>query len=429
MSVGKKRVVIIGIDGVPFGLIKDLSNRGVMPNFKALRKEGQFVQMESTIPEVSSVSWSSMITGVNPGKHGIFGFSDLIPGTYTMSFPNFKNLKYPPFWRQWPKKKHVVINVPSTYPPTDINGFIVSGFVSLDLEKAVRPPDYVQELQKLGYKIDVDASKAHKSIPLFFKDLFSTHEKRVDLYRYMWEKIDWDVFMLVFTGSDRLEHFLWNAYADPHSKYHEDFLKYFTLVDEAIGEINNKLNEDDSLIMLSDHGMEGITTNVNINRVLRENDLLSIGDTPKKRYNNLKAETQAFALEPARIHLNRKKKYPRGSVGKNQETQILDKLIDIFYDLEYKNQKVIRRVCKRNEIFSGLYSNHAPDLVLLPHSGYCLRGGLTKNSIFDLDMTISGMHTQQDAFLFIKSNINQFEIPEYPRIDQIINLIKQINLW
>ena len=93
----KNRTVIIGIDGVPFGLLENLAEKGVMPNFAELKGEGVFTPMKSTIPEISSVSWSSVITGKNPGEHGIYGFTELIEGTHTISFPNFRNLKAPAF--------------------------------------------------------------------------------------------------------------------------------------------------------------------------------------------------------------------------------------------------------------------------------------------------------------------------------------------
>ncbi len=80
-----KRTVLIGIDGVPYHLLETLSDQNIMPNLKDLRKQGLFTQMLSSIPEISSVSWSSIITGNNPGKHGIYGFNDMIPGTYTTS--------------------------------------------------------------------------------------------------------------------------------------------------------------------------------------------------------------------------------------------------------------------------------------------------------------------------------------------------------
>ena len=74
------RNIILGIDGVPFELMNSLSQKGIMPNFKELKDSYYFKEMKSSIPHISSVSWSSIITGKNPGEHGIFGFSELIPG-------------------------------------------------------------------------------------------------------------------------------------------------------------------------------------------------------------------------------------------------------------------------------------------------------------------------------------------------------------
>lgn len=414
-----KKTVIIGIDGVPYGLIEDLSNRGIMPNFKDLRKDGVFTRMEAPIPEISSVSWSSIITGKNAGEHGIYGFTDLIDKTYVMSFPSFSNLKAKTFWQKNKNKKYVIINVPSTYPVQEINGFLVSGFVSLDLEKAVYPKSYVQTLKQMNYQIDVDAKKAYKSKRLFLEDLFKTHEKRVELYRYLWDRINWNEFMIVFTGSDRLEHFLLDAYEDIHHEHHPQFLEYFKKVDDAIGEINGKLKEDDSLIILSDHGMELIKTNININAILEENGFLKLGDNPSKRYNNIKEGTKAFALDPSRIYLNRKDMYPKGIIKKEGEEDILDDLIELFSNLEANGEKIIRKVCKRDQIYHGKYKKYAPDLVLLSNSGYNLRGSIEKKEMFEKNDIIVGMHTQQDAFLFVKKRENKDVVPEKPNVENV----------
>jgi len=130
------RIVIIGLDGMPYHLIKNLAEGGTMPNMKALIDEGIFKQMASSIPEVSSVAWSSVITGKNPGEHGVYGFTDLMPGSYSMFFPNFNSLKAPPFWEREDSGKSVIINVPTTYPARELNGILISGFVALKLERA-----------------------------------------------------------------------------------------------------------------------------------------------------------------------------------------------------------------------------------------------------------------------------------------------------
>ena len=94
----KRKTVIIGLDGVPYELLLDFSEKGVMPNIKSLLSNGVLKKMASTIPEISSVAWSSIITGKNPAEHGIFGFTEFPPNTYRLSFPNFSQLKVSPFW-------------------------------------------------------------------------------------------------------------------------------------------------------------------------------------------------------------------------------------------------------------------------------------------------------------------------------------------
>jgi len=68
----KKRIIIISLDRVPFDLIDNLSKNGIMPNTSRLIEDRITKKMESYIPEVSSVAWSSIITGKNPGERGIF---------------------------------------------------------------------------------------------------------------------------------------------------------------------------------------------------------------------------------------------------------------------------------------------------------------------------------------------------------------------
>ena len=422
----KNRIVVIGIDGVPFRLLEDLSEKDIMPNFKELKREGEsvFRQMRSSIPEISSVSWSSVITGKNPGEHGIYGFTELIEGTYTISFPNFRNLKAPAFWHEMANKSYVILNVPSTYPARELNGVHISGFVSPDLERAVYPPSYLDTLREFNYRVDVDSGYAHKSMRLFLNDLFKTNELRIKAYRYFWDKFDWDVFMLVFTGSDRLEHFLWHAYEDEDHEYHDKFLQYFKEVDIAIGEIAARMNEGDQLIMLSDHGMEAIKTNVNINRYLAAEGFLALGGNPKpsERYKNIKEGTKAFALDPARIYLNREGRYPKGSVKRSDEEDLIASLISAFDDLEYNGEKVIKRVYRKEEIYHGKQFEHAPDLVLMSNQSFNLKGNISAENIFEERDIIIGKHTYEDAFLYVRHNKDI--VPEKPTVEDVRKIIE-----
>jgi len=417
----KNKTIIIGIDGVPYKLMDNLSKKGIMPNFNNLKNQGIFTKMHSSVPHISSVSWSSIITGKNPGEHGIFGFTEIIPGTYSLSFPDFNSLKSPTFWQKNNKQKYIILNVPSTYPAKEINGVHISGFVSLDLEKSVFPKEYLPKLKQLNYKVDVDSSLAHKSKTLFLENLFEVLEARIKTYKYFWQEKDWDTFMLVFTGSDRLEHFLWNAYENENHKYHQDFLKYFKRIDEVIGEIANSIKKNDSLLMMSDHGMEKIKNNFYVNQFLKQKGFLSL-DESQKNYNQITEETTAFALDPGRIYLNKKSKYPKGKIKKEQENKIINDLISAFSEIEKDGQKIIKKTHKKEEIYQGKEIARAPDLVLIENSGFRLRGNINKNVLFEQDV-FGGKHTPDDAFLFVKKEGIGQTISKKPRVEDLTSIM------
>ncbi len=73
-SGAKHRVLILGIDGMDPELLLRYVNKGIMPNFAKLIKEGDFKPLGTTIPPQSPVAWATFITGLNPGGHGIFDF-------------------------------------------------------------------------------------------------------------------------------------------------------------------------------------------------------------------------------------------------------------------------------------------------------------------------------------------------------------------
>lgn len=276
MARNSNRTIIIGLDGMPYRLIKDLASHDVMPNTKRIIEQGTFRQMESSIPEISSVAWSSVMTGVNPGRHGIFGFTDVPDGTYRLSFPNFNDLKASPFWNHEGNGRSVIVNLPFTYPAPSLNGVLIAGFVALDLKRATHPPSLIPKLNEMDYRIDVDSSTAHKSMDLFLKNLDRTLNARIAAYRYLWDKEDWQTFMLVFTGTDRLGHFLWDAYEDSSHKHHSAFLDHLHKIDEVVGEIAGRIAEDDLLIMLSDHGFESSGAEVQMNFILSQEGFLKV---------------------------------------------------------------------------------------------------------------------------------------------------------
>lgn len=410
------RIVFIGLDGVPYGLIRDLTDRGLMPNIKRVRDSGTFKVLQSSIPEISNVSWSSIITGKNPGEHGIYGFTDLIPNTYTMRFPSYKDLQAKPFWH---KKKSVIINVPATYPVSEMKGIIISGFVSPDLDRAVYPREIYKMLKNMDYEIDVDTSKVYDDKSLFLYELDKSLKQRLEVCKTLWDHIKWRIFMVVFTGTDRIGHFLWDAYHDKTHKNHSDFLNYFKDVDKAVGELIDRMRPDDLLVMCSDHGMERIKTNVNINTWLERQGYLKLDGN---RLIDMKYGSMAFALDPSRIYLNEKDKFRLGM--EMDREKVLYNLVHVLDKLEYKDEKVMQGMYLRDQIYHGSCIDTAPDLVLLPQRGFSLRGALGRDEVFYQDAKLTGKHTQHDAFLLI--NRMSEHIPSTPGVEDIVQIMEDL---
>ena len=421
------KAAIIGLDGVPINLLEELAQRDVMPHMKTLMEQGCLAKMRSSLPANSAASWSSMITGVGPGTHGVYGFTDFIPGTYTVCYHSSRKLKASPFWGREPRRRVLVMNLPAAYPAQPLNGVMITGFVSPQLEKAVYPPDLLPRLKDGGYEVDVDSSLFRKSIPLFLRKLEETLEQRLRVLDALLKRDTYDLLFFIVTGTDRIEHHLWDAYADTAHDHHQGFLGFFEKVDAAVAHVASKLEPDAPLMMLSDHGMGPAETAVNLNTLLRDEGYLAAGDDPRKNYNNIRRETRAFAAESTKIYLNRVERFPRGSVEPEDAPQLCDDLADLLTGLRHDGQRVVKEVHIGQDVFKGPEAGNAPDLVATPMKGYSLKTGLFKESLYGED-TLSGTHTEDDAFLYLRG-LSRIDLPDDPRIENSIHVfMKQLEI-
>ena len=149
----RPKVAIIGLDGCPFDLVYDLSERGLLPTFKRIFESGSYGVLRSTIPPVSAVAWTSMFTGLNPGRHGVFSFREFI-GPYLIR--TICRVRGKLLWDivSAAGRKVLVINVPGTYPPHKVSGVMISGFPAPSNRPRSYPPPIVKSLLKeklVGY--------------------------------------------------------------------------------------------------------------------------------------------------------------------------------------------------------------------------------------------------------------------------------------
>ncbi len=398
-----QRVCVVGLDGVPCSMVQRFVADGVMPRLGEIARAGALRDMTVSLPEISSVSWSTFMTGRNPGTHGIFGFTDLHPGTYTQSFPSFRDLKTETIWDRLGERKmrSVVINQPATYPARPLHGALVSGFVAVHLDKSVFPARYLRTLRDLDYEIDLDAGEFGGNPPALFRKLHQMLRMREQLMNTLWEEEKWNLMEIVVTGTDRLHHFQFDAYEDPSHPHHADFLDYYRAVDAFVGRVYDRFQQDKEargFFVLSDHGFCRTRYEVNVNRVLQEHGFLVLNDPAARDLDAISERATAFALDPSRIYLHRRGRYPRGGVGSERTEALLSEITDVFAGLEHEGEKVIRRIVRGSEVYSGPEAVRAPDLVLVTANGFDLKGRVSTETVV-AQRRLQGMHTWDDAFL------------------------------
>ncbi|MFP4082639.1 MAG: alkaline phosphatase family protein [Candidatus Aminicenantes bacterium] len=407
----KPKVCVIGLDGVPHFLIQELAEKGVMPFVSQLLDSGHLHQMKASLPEISAVSWTDFMTGTNSGTHGIFGFTDLKKGTYDLRFPNFLDLKKKTFWDDLAEKNKrcIIINQPSTYPARKINGILISGFVAIDLSKAVYPLSYLWSLEKMGYQIDVDTFKAQNNHEFLWQQLSKTLNGRQQAFSWLWKE-DWDYFEFVITGTDRLHHFLWNAYQDQDHPYHQNFLHYYSQIDQFISKavlsFRKHTEDDEGLYLLSDHGFTAIEQEVYLNVWLEKQGYLKFKSSSPQNLNHIASGSYAFAMDPNRIYLNFKGKFPQGIVEESEKEALKEEIREKLEKLEYNGKKVVKKVIDTEEIYSGPYLSLGPDLMVISERGFDMKGSVKKKEIFGRS-NLKGMHTWDDAFFWAHTELGQ----------------------
>ena len=461
-----KKVMVIGLDGATFDLIKPWVEEGKLPTFKKLMDNGVHGNLRSTIPHCTIPAWPSFTTGCNPGKHSLYDFFKPKKNGYewTVEVHPSQAVKQPTLWEilSHYNKKVAVINVPSTYPPTKINGHMITGMFTPPGAKYTYPSEFHTELvKKIGrYNVFFSALSA-KNPEILLEDLRQTLETRIKAVEYLWKKKKPDFLMVVDNGTDRAEHELWRfldssiPLYDPHDvkTFGNPLLKYYQLVDKALQRIMNLLEEDVTLILMSDHGQGPLRKFVNLNIFLIETGFMTVkknvltklryllfnhGFSPRNIYSFLRkigieryasdkvdqqkkilllnrlffstsdidwSNTLAFSTGVVgAITINLKGRQSQGVVRTGDEYEkIRNQLIDKLLQLKDPDtgDRVVNHVYKREEIYSGPYLDKAPDIIATPNDGYEFFGmhGFTFNKVITPTFGNSGSHRPHGIFM------------------------------
>ncbi|MHA2336498.1 MAG: alkaline phosphatase family protein [Candidatus Hodarchaeales archaeon] len=436
--MNRPKLLVIGLDGAEPSLLFKWVKERKLPNLGTLIKGGTSGNLSSTIPPMSPPAWAAFMTGKNPGKTGVFDFVQRLSSSYQatefnpllaaneggidLSVISANMIKHNKIWSliNSENKKVVVMHVPMTYPPDEVDGIFISGLgTPTQNSNFTYPPELREKLINEEYKMHASFIDIEGIEEVALEDLHKTEEKRAEIAIKLMKEYEWDFFTVVFEGTDYVQHFFWKHMDHNHpqhnpnnTKYKDAILNYYQKADELIGRILDNIPEDTTIIIMSDHGGGPINKRFVVNKWLNDIGLLNIqkkqmsnvivgkffrvlvGIFPQKIIQKIPegikgifpnsrhtikdvdwSRTKAFSIGGwGLIYINLKGREPQGIVEEREYEElrrfITEKLSEIV-DPE-SGERCVTQVYKKEEIYSGEYLDQSPDLVFITENMECV---------------------------------------------------------
>lgn len=422
-------VLVLGLDGATFDLILPWVEQGYLPCLGRLLREGSSSPLRSTIPPITPCAWSSFMTGKNPGKHGLFDFVEPLPDGRGVRFTNASCRSGESLWGYLSRKDRRVgiINVPMTYPPEPVNGYLISGLDTPHERSAYMYPSTLRDelsAESIGYRIELQhlgnmRTNARRDRQL--AELREVESIRTRTLKHLSSKYPADFRMLVYGATDQVAHHFWHYMDERHDKYDaEGAERYrhairdvYQHVDGLLASVLEDEGDDTIVAIMSDHGF-GPTTNVRLrlNQILEHAGLLAF--VPERQSGRLKRvlaglvdralrstlsadakrtiaglfprlrdwferldeaqidwtktiayTNEAYRSDPA-VWLNHTRRNPQGLLKTEAEIKdALEKVENVLRDLKdpLTGRPAISNVYRTEEIYRGPYLDAAPDLI------------------------------------------------------------------
>jgi predicted AlkP superfamily phosphohydrolase/phosphomutase len=479
MMQGKK-VIVIGLDGVTFDLLIPLFSKGLMPLLSSLLNKSYHGVLLSTTPPNSATAWTTLITGVNPGKHGILQFVNLRPNQTSaddkmtqeispglISMLNADNIRYTTLWELLNNagKRQIVINMPMTYPPYPINGVMVTGMMTPPSASVfTHPPELSKRLRQTQYEIDLSiAEKEFDFDPARLIDrLHELMIKRRDAVLQLMQEESWDFCVVVFTGTDRLQHRFWKyivpgcpEYDSPEALQMRPRLEqYFRDLDQVIATLVATAGSDTTVVILSDHGFGPVSERtvhrlsmmraLGLTQVSPRSGIVRLRNIveghlrltpdrvrklakvmlPNKWLSKIEgaardAQLSAGAKDPAYsvtlhesvggIYINR----DQLSAGANSYDTLRKEIISKLEKLMDPDTKIplITKAYVREEIYAGPALNECPDIIFFLTPRYGLSGGIGPGGVLvsprRSEPNMQGTHREEGILLISGPDVNR----------------------
>jgi len=435
------KVVVIGLDGADWRLLDPWIESGQLPTLGKLISEGTRGKLRSTTRPESSVAWSSFSTGVNPGKHGVFSFVERAANDYAYKLANAVSVRSRRFWDFLGEQgiRVGILNLPFTYPPSRVNGFLVTGMLTPGPHVPFAYPQTLQEelLRRFGnYRFD--SGNLAQDRDTLVDDVRSYTRQQRDTALLLLREWSWDCFAVVFTGPDRLQHFLWAEFDSHHplcqsenaQRSGDALLELYQELDDTIAEILSCLPAGTFVLVMSDHGFNGCARRFFVNAWLHEQGWLRLDDSSSWRSSLASAlsrvgsfqwvrrlkriiapsqwsssdlssaifnrsidwkHTKAYFGLDGGLRINLQGREPEGIVRPDEYEHLCQTLRQSLLAVTDPKTKSppLANVFRREELYQGPYTGRAPDLILEPQRDN--RSAL-QNYVLDSTLRPNGAH-------------------------------------
>lgn len=433
------KTIVIGLDGANWDFLKHWIEKEELPNLKYLRDNGSWANSVSQLPTVTCPNWKCYSTGKNPGKFGVFWWEQvdrekkkLVNRCKSYLFDSFEIFDY----IGNSGLKVGVINMPTTYPPKKVNGFMISGHPVVEEKDYTYPKSLEKKLkEKYNYRVNPkNQTDTAENVRKTAEEINSLIDLRFKVGMDFIKDVDFLQITVFYINI--LQHFLFDE---------DSTLKGWKIIDKNIGDfIDNEYN----IILLSDHGIHRVYRTFYKNTWLEREGYLRL----KKSYSDraiklqrdlgLTRERLSWLTHKLKIKVFLKRYLPKetyesipsqdGSLF--SESGIPEHKIDwenskalatgqgsIYLllkrdDEEYKkvreeiikkleglrtdnNLKVAEKVYRSEEVYHGKYLDQAPDIIYEQGRGVYSVGGVGRKNYFAEPTKWKAENLRQGIFL------------------------------
>lgn len=346
MGAMSGRVAVIGLDCAEPRLVFDRW-REQLPNLSRLMAAGTWGPLRSVDPPITVPAWSCMMTGRDPGELGIYGFRNRSKHDYTsLSVADSSAVQVDRLWEHFSRAgKHVVVvGVPQTSPPVPVNGELVSCFLTADPRKDpyTYPAALRAEIESIvgSYRVDVRNYRSDDRDRIL-AEIYEMTEQHFTVCRHLLDTRPWDFFMMVEIGLDRMHHAFWrfldpeHPRHEPEHRYRDAIRNYYIYLDEEIGDLLERFDDDTTVLVVSDHGARPMQGAICVNEWLAQEGYLVLEQPPQGPTAFADAhvdwsKTRAWGEGGyyCRLCLNVAGREPQGIVSPDEYEQLLDELAD-----------------------------------------------------------------------------------------------------